>query len=170
MAKIAGIELKAVKQFVGHDGYGFEATVYMDGKRIGHAFDGAYGGEIELRIDRPFDEEYTKRAAAYFAKNPTVYAENVYAQRTWLLEELLRLKEIEKVFKKNIKKGFAWTIDLRYQKRSATWDEILGDKRVKQDEIVSIVAKDSILEKVLKEHQPVEYTVFKSETDFVINL
>lgn len=35
MAKIYGIELKNIKNFVGHEGLAFQANVYLNGKKVG---------------------------------------------------------------------------------------------------------------------------------------
>jgi hypothetical protein len=49
-AKFLGITIKNVKEFEGHDTLpGFNATVYIDGKRAFHALEPATGGPMEYR-------------------------------------------------------------------------------------------------------------------------
>ena len=50
MAKIFGIQLKNVKQFTGWEGYGVNASVYLDGKRIGTFNDRADGGPLDWTV------------------------------------------------------------------------------------------------------------------------
>lgn len=47
-AKALGLTLKNIKTFEGHDTMlGFNADVYIDGKKMFHVFDAAYGGCFE---------------------------------------------------------------------------------------------------------------------------
>lgn len=48
------VQMKGWKKFTGHDGDGFEASVYVDGKRTVLVVDHAYGGEFDYHI---FDQE-----------------------------------------------------------------------------------------------------------------
>ncbi len=44
------VGMKGLKTFNGHDGGGFEASLYIDGKRSAIIFDGGFGGEWEWTI------------------------------------------------------------------------------------------------------------------------
>lgn len=43
--------IKAVKSFMGREGYGFECSLYKDGKRIGTVTDTAHGGIADFYLD-----------------------------------------------------------------------------------------------------------------------
>ena len=44
------LEVKAIKQFRGHDGDGYNCNIYWDGKKVGYANDFANGGELECEF------------------------------------------------------------------------------------------------------------------------
>lgn len=44
------VEMKGLKTFNGHDGGGFEASLYIDGKRSAIIFDDGWGGEWQWTI------------------------------------------------------------------------------------------------------------------------
>ena len=47
LAKAQGYEVKGVKSFLGREGYGFNATMYRNGKRIAFVVDSADGGDYD---------------------------------------------------------------------------------------------------------------------------
>ena len=47
-----GYSVKAVKSFQGREGYGFECTLYLDGKKIGTVTDTAGGGMVDFYLDK----------------------------------------------------------------------------------------------------------------------
>lgn len=52
------LSVKNVKTFRGHDGEGFNATLYMNGKRVAYVVDLADGGECQYRcMDRKVRDE-----------------------------------------------------------------------------------------------------------------
>ena len=101
MAVIKGVTLKGVKNFTGHEGYGIEATIYLDGKKAGRYFDSADGGEPDIDFQSAeLEKEAQKRAAAFFAQYPHKY--------TGLDTFLCILSDFigtEKEYKKHAKKG-----------------------------------------------------------------
>ena len=55
--------VKSVKNFQGREGYGFECSLYKDGKRIGTVTDTASGGMIDFYLDKGEEQifiEYCK--------------------------------------------------------------------------------------------------------------
>jgi hypothetical protein len=45
------LEVRKVKTFRGHDGQGFNAELWLDGKKVADVFDAAYGGCFEYTWD-----------------------------------------------------------------------------------------------------------------------
>ncbi len=60
--------VKNVKTFRGNEGTGFDATLYVDGKRVGYVVDSAYGGSYEFHIT----PEAKKALDEYAASLPVV--------------------------------------------------------------------------------------------------
>ena len=82
MAKIFGIQLKNVKQFTGWEGYGVNASVYLDGKRIGTFNDRADGGPLDLDCDtKEAEEALLARMREYFKANPEVDSLELWQNR-----------------------------------------------------------------------------------------
>jgi len=50
--KIMGYTVKAVKSFVGREGYGFSCSLWLDGKRIGTVTDTAGGGMVDFYLNQ----------------------------------------------------------------------------------------------------------------------
>ena len=132
MAKMKGIQLKSIKNTTGMEGYGFSASLYLDGKKIGTVADYADGGDFiydftskeaekafEDRIKswyeaHPMDdflkcykmspEEYMKKREA--GTLPVRKYEDAYNQDDIFIDELLKLTDAEKAFKKGVKQGY----------------------------------------------------------------
>lgn len=49
--------VKNVKTFVGHDGQGFNASLYCNGKKVATVVDTAFGGPIDFHFDKREDEQ-----------------------------------------------------------------------------------------------------------------
>lgn len=47
------IEVKNIKRFATHDGYAMFADLFVDGKKVGMIENDGWGGETDLREDRP---------------------------------------------------------------------------------------------------------------------
>ena len=50
MAKIMNFQMKNIKRLTGREGYGYTASLYLDGKRIGTYADYADGGPEDPSI------------------------------------------------------------------------------------------------------------------------
>lgn len=102
MASINGIEIKTYKNFKGHDGQPLrQATVYMDGKKIGFISEDAWGGPMNINLKSL--EEVKKRLFEYASHEK--FAKHVLEDIELLLDMLLGLVFIEKNAKK------AWKIN-----------------------------------------------------------
>lgn len=60
MVKINGIELKNVKTFGGMEGNGFNATVYLNDKKVGKVEDHGFGAGYEFDIIPGAEKEFKK--------------------------------------------------------------------------------------------------------------
>ena len=58
-------KLKGVKAIRGHDGNGFEATIYWEKKKIGHVFDDGWGGPLQYTWDIGTDDQWRNLAKKY---------------------------------------------------------------------------------------------------------
>lgn len=113
MAKINGVQLKCIKEWTGTDGYGLDATIYLDNKEVGIIHDGADGSEVVIVFEEDGTEsEIKKRADRYFGEETGRIHD--------LLEEVLTLQKREKMYKALIKRG--------YQHMAVAWNERLGQE------------------------------------------
>lgn len=158
MAKIKGIEVKALKMFRSRNGYGFEANIYLNNKKIGNAYDEGVGGEMTIRILPEYREDFSTIVSDYYNENPSTFdGEDSF------IEELIALKENENSFKKLIKKGFITCIELRYVKRTTP----INEYKLKPSNFIGL-KNNSIIPTILEKYKPVEYTVYSSLEDFNI--
>ncbi len=67
MASIYGIQLKKVKKTYGIEGVGFQADLYMDGKKVGYAADYADGSMLNVHVENAV---LVARVRQYYAENP----------------------------------------------------------------------------------------------------
>ena len=104
MAKINGVEIKALKTFRGHEGEAAQGNVYVDGKKVGFWSQDAWGGpdtfegceELVRERAEIFKEGCDKNSIYYdFQSDPEVF-----------MGHLLKLVDDEKEFKKAKKKGY----------------------------------------------------------------
>ncbi len=160
MASIKGITLKRVQHFRGTDGSGVNADIYMDGKKIGDAHDGGYGGGLDVDINHEYSAKFKKRVETYYKEHPSSCTGN-----EWFMEELIALHDYEKDYKRNARKGYPIMVDMKFHARLATLDDILS--MLKNDKVIFCV-DEKTLEVNLKKHEPVVYTVYRSLDDFII--
>lgn len=106
MSKINGIELKAVKTFVGHDGPGYlQGNVYYKGKKLGFWSQDAWCGPDYF----DFDTDILSQAVADFQ---TGFSDD-YKYKEYLtspemvFDEILKMNQKEKFVKKKLKEGFS---------------------------------------------------------------
>lgn len=128
MAKINGIELKAIKTFTGTEGTGFSANIYVDGKKAGHVSDAAYGGCYNYDYDDTEHHNIVKeKIKEHYEKYPEIDTLKIYETPIDTIDmnnlprqayqdmfepddcffsDLLNLALREKDYKKNVKKGY----------------------------------------------------------------
>lgn len=162
MAKIKNIQLKSVKTFIGEDGVGFNANIYINNKKIGFAIDTANGAPIDIRFHNPQARiEFGRSVKEYYKENPaTVDGEDMF------IAELIELVDLEKTFKKNVKEGYPILVSIRYRPRFENINE-RANRPIKRSQLVGVV-NEITLEEVIQENKPVEHTVYRSLEDFVV--
>ena len=132
MAKMKGIQLKSIKNTTGMEGYGFTASLYLDGKKIGTVADYADGGDFNYSFtsqeaEKAFEDRikswyevhpmedslecYTMSPEEYMKKReegtlPVLNYEDAYNPDDIFIDELLKLTDAEKAFKKGVKQGY----------------------------------------------------------------
>lgn len=136
MAKLNGWELKGIVRFKGHEGEPLQqGNLYKDGKKVGFYSDGDWGGECTIDLSVKHNPE----------------------EMQWLIWELLELIELEKGFKKALKKGHDFI---------ATWN--LEQSEV---EVVTGVYMDHITEvreMAYKDKATNNMKIYKSLNDFTV--
>ena len=164
-----GLELKAVKTFLGSDGYGLNANLYFNGKKVAFVLYEGKGEELEVTFtDKSNEDTVFAIAQRYYEKYPKfLLHDNKWAKLYELLEELYALYEIEKYFKKQSKKGYLAVVEVRYNKR--TEDFIKNYDPTKQDCMIAFIKwDDRAKDQLIKEYQPAEYKVYQKLEDFII--
>lgn len=102
MASINGIEIKTYTTFKGHDGQPLrQATVYMDGKKIGMISEDAWGGPMNINVKNYVEVE--KRLFEYASHEK--FAMHALKDIELLFDLLLGLIFVEKQAKKAWKKN-----------------------------------------------------------------
>lgn len=110
MAKIKGIELKSINTYVTpEDHLVFSANIYMDNKKVGEAYDDGWGGDTSYRFYKEgVKEEIISRAKDFYNDNPEMFCninEEDYMYLDNIIDDLSQLKYLEKIAKKDTKKG-----------------------------------------------------------------
>lgn len=101
-------EVKGVKSFVGNEGYGFNCSLYRNGKKIGFCIDDAGGGGMEsVQWDRKIDwKEEQKLLDKHVKGLPKVQSSfgdgtmELTIDEGWFVTELVTKWEKEKELKK----------------------------------------------------------------------
>ncbi len=134
MASIKGIELKNVKEFLGHEEETLvQGNVYYKGKKVGYYSQDAWGGPDIFRLDYDLDSKtrkeieditnnyvggilFEKLDKLTFGDNDFYmnYAKNKQIGYEYLFMELLQLLEHEKLYKKYSKKWHLQDINIVY--------------------------------------------------------
>lgn len=125
MAKIKGIQLKAIKNFQGRQGYGLSANLYFKGKKVGFVIDEANGGAIDVMVESPYREE------VYELINERIKEQNGvlgYDDDEAFINELIELTESEKILKREIKKGAKVISKFCYHDRNCSFEEYFAAK------------------------------------------
>lgn len=174
MAKIKGLQLKAYKSFEGREGYGFSANLYYKNKKVAFCFDSADGGEMDidwLNNDKNLKEEIKTISEKYLKENELVSSDNPIHSQGYIanmIEELIRLSDIEKVLKKKKKQNpNGFVVYLRYIKANTRAKDI-DFSNYKEDDILSGNDWNEEIEKlILAKYKPVEYEIYTKLEDFI---
>ena len=191
MAKIKGIELKGIKTFQGMEGVGFNANIYLDGKKVGFVMDSAYGGDYNYEYDTPeAKNEIDKRIKEYYTENPIIdeiklyymersevqvlfdkggidafpkeSSENMFMMQDIFFDALVNLAENEKTYKRKVKAGY--TILL--------WAERIRTKGpVPRDATWYMATEDDVQKITNQENEKYPFNIFhiyRSIEDFII--
>lgn len=110
MAKLNGIEVKAVKGFTGHEGYCYQGNVYKDGKKLGFWSQDGWGGPDDFGFDESLLDDACRKFKDGF---PDDYQYKDFADsKDVFMHHLVELRNIEKDCKKAFKDGFKAVIYL----------------------------------------------------------
>lgn len=104
MAKLMGVQLKAVKRWEGMEGYGLSANLYIDNKKVGTVLDEGNGGMIFINVLREKQNLLDERRTKYFEKYPPVSTSDTDEES--FIYELIYKTEDESDFKKFVKRGY----------------------------------------------------------------
>lgn len=98
MAKIKGIELKNIKTFSGMEyPVNYQGTVYIKGKKAGIWSQNGNGGPDNFYFNT---KEFDQIVKDYYGDEYEILASEIF------MDELLRLIDMEKAYKKAIKEGY----------------------------------------------------------------
>ena len=93
------VELKNYKRFSGHDGQGFETTLYIDGKKVAIISDDGWGGEWNWHV-QPECKEIVKKFQQKCLELPQIkgYGETMLDMDAdlWISEYLLERADMKK--------------------------------------------------------------------------
>jgi len=165
MAKIKGIQLKAMKLNFGHDGTGLKGNVYMDNKRIGEILDEGFGGGMEIDIMDTKVDEFKKRVDTYIAQNEIILSPSEH-----FIEELAKLSWMEKTYKQFVKGGCPILLHMDYRPYNEDGTINWEDAPIPNppEEFVPCESHDDV-KKVLEENKKdVKHKIYESLDDFVI--
>lgn len=165
MASLKGFSLKNIKEYVGEDGYGLTASMYLHGKRIGSYTDHADGSpEIVSYVSDEAEKEMRKLIVSYAKDHPDSYIVDMYLadpkrykedcekfkrnfpyipdeditiesmssnSAVYIVEDFLKLKEAERLYKLYVKKGFQ-VISLKGHQVTA-YPSNWSDEKIKEE-------------------------------------
>lgn len=192
MAKIYGLELKAVKKTYGRECEGFIANLYMDNKKVGSVADYGDGGCIDVSLESQREEVF-RRALLYAQnhrkedtitselKSPEEYVrlrdegklplrkvdlDDKWSHIEHLVYELYELLGLEKEFKKAIKKDWKAIVLAEYV--------YIPGNPLPLDQIYSTDGSETsynfVKDVAEKKSKAVELTQYSSLDDFIISL
>lgn len=106
MAKINGVELKAIKSFLDHEGMQIhQGNVYIDGKKAGFFTNDSWGGPNTYNFDQSIFSDKIKDFQKGFT-DEYKYKE-FYDDPDIFIETLLEFNARQKEYKKAVKKGYS---------------------------------------------------------------
>lgn len=95
------IELKNIKQTADRSGDGpaFSATIFVDGAKVGHCFNGGYGGPTQIE-----PVELAKKINSYAATLPKIKTSSIEFEQTadYLIAEIMYKHQVSKRLKKEL--------------------------------------------------------------------
>lgn len=171
MASLNGVQLRSLKFFEGMEGYGFNATVYLNGKRVGTAMDQGDGGALYLNIQQEWAEKLNDISKLYFDKYPSWLAEGSATTQNYtepFINELVEFSELEKSFKKEAKKGNGLVV-CQFVERTAS--PFTSDGTYIEDKIYSVPLQkinESFLTKLQSTTNPISIKTYQTLDDFII--
>ena len=157
MATIKGVALKAIKTNIGHDHAGFQANIYLKNKKIGEVTDDGWGGPLQIHFDKE-KEAFYSIAKAYKQEQK----EKLLSDDELIIHNLLTLSDLEKEYKKAIKKGYESILFLDYRPSES-------DVPVPfPSEEIYLIPNEESANQVLQDKKPVQYKMYTNLNDFVI--
>ena len=168
MAKINGVQLKAVKYFRGHEGEScLQANIYMDikgkCKKIGSVSEDTWSGEYDVTFDKEeYEKEFNKRREDYFKTHTSKFKDN-----TIFLYELRVLTDREKDFKKYMKKVDKWNKEAGKEIYKPYLVYVLFDDG-RQVRAVWECPSEKAYQQVLAEQKPKQHLVYSDLKEFII--
>ena len=169
MASIYGVELKNVKTWLGQEGYGLQASVYIDKKKVGLVTDDAYGGPLRFDFDTT---ELDKRAEKYRTeiwnkdlKNAdyiNLYEGNSFDFNEVFIDDIYNLVESQKKWKKAQKTDFKQLVYYKTSENGVEYETCCSD--ISDEILIRALAKQSKCEA----SDIIIVKRYKDETDFVI--
>ena len=110
MAKINGVELKAIKTFKDHEGCSIaQGNVYIDGKKAGFWSQDSWGGSDSYDLAKKDMEILASRAKDFGEAFPNDKF-GIHSDPDILMYTILELNQKEKVYKKYSKQGYSAVI------------------------------------------------------------
>ena len=181
MASMNGVTVKAMKEFVGHEGRCKQGNIYIDNKKQGFWSQDSWGGPDNFDFDTTL---LLERIKEYYEKNPPIDTLKLYDMdikeidfnnlpihtyedflepESVFLYELTDLLEMEKHFKKAVKNDYSMVGDLRFYNVKAPIPANISD-------LVYACNEKQITEcfKKFTDKYPYAYvTIYKSLDDFI---
>ena len=180
MAKIYGVELKAVKRFVGHEGYCYQGNVYKDGKKVGFWSQDSWGGPDEYDFNTEILNEVIEKmkTSSYYRKHfvePENKRINIPVDRLYefldtdtLMNDLIILKDDESTYKKYAKQGYPITVIISdgYHVCTVAFAENTGEDYITKK--IESIKNREMKKGTFYKNAHIETKIYRSLEDFVI--
>ena len=97
------LTVKNVKSFMGTEGHGFNATLYVDGVRTAFVIDSAHGGPFDWQI---LNEKMYKFFSAFVLSHPPILEDGLTLKKDedWIMSDLVADYELNRDMKRLCKK------------------------------------------------------------------
>lgn len=168
MAIINGVELKSVKEGYGHERNGLEASIYLDGKKVGDVYNDGVGGcngyywgvmKNGKFVHNDAEQVITERMDAFY-KGCSEGIPKFEAIDSFI-EQILELKWIEKQFTSMIKKG-------QFKVVTFAPSKYYDDGRYEQSICIQAMTVADA-EKAMKENGRTNFRFYTQTSDFIVN-